>query len=206
MAETTEFCAFDIEIVKEIPAGVADWKTIRPLGISCAATACSNSAFEYVTHYHKDENGEPAEGAMTPEEVGELVDRLLYMDEQGYTIVTWNGLGFDFDVLAEESGRWQECRDLALRHVDMMFHFLCRKGFPLGLNTAAHGLGLPGKTEGMHGDLAPVMWAKSLDDRKKVLEYVAQDAVTTLQVAEKAEDRLPQPNHNGDIDNDENCR
>jgi hypothetical protein len=141
-----------------------------------------------VTYYHKDKNGDPADGAMTPEEVGELVDHLLYMDEQGYYIVTWNGLGFDFDVLAEESGRWQECRDLALRHVDMMFHFLCKKGFPLGLNTAAHGLGLPGKTEGMHGDLAPVMWAKSLDDRRKVLEYVAQDAVTTLQVAEKAQE------------------
>ena len=23
--------------------------------------------------------------------------------ENGYTIVTWNGLGFDFDILAEES-------------------------------------------------------------------------------------------------------
>jgi hypothetical protein len=45
-----------------------------------------------------------------------------------YTIVTWNGTGFDFDILAEESGMLAECKGLAVNHVDMMFHVLCRLG------------------------------------------------------------------------------
>ena len=34
--------AFDLEIVKEIPEGV-EWKDIRPLGISCAASLLNTS-------------------------------------------------------------------------------------------------------------------------------------------------------------------
>jgi hypothetical protein len=43
-------------------------------------------------------------------------------------------------------------------------------------------MGLAGKTEGMHGDLAPVMWKQGIADRLKVLEYVSQDTRTTLDV------------------------
>ena len=32
---------------------------------------------------------------------------------QGYTLLTWNGLGFDLDILAEESGMLPNCRRLA---------------------------------------------------------------------------------------------
>jgi hypothetical protein len=115
-------------------------------------------------------------------ELGGLLTYLKNAAEQSFTVLTWNGLQFDFDVLAEESGMLAECADLALASIDMMYQVICTKGYPLGLDTVAKGLGLPGKTEGMHGDLAPAMWAGSLEERLKVLEYVQQDAQTTLDV------------------------
>ena len=57
-----------------------------------------------------------------------LVRYLEERTKQGYTLVTWNGVGFDLDVLAEESGMWKECKQLAVAHVDMMFHVLCKLG------------------------------------------------------------------------------
>ena len=58
-----------------------------------------------------------------------LVQYLSKMVGNGYRIVTWNGLQFDFDILAEESG------------------------------DAAKSMGLPGKPEGMSGSQAPRLWA-----------------------------------------------
>jgi len=181
-----KYCAFDLEIAKPIPADCTDWHAILPLGITCAATMCYGDP-EPLRWYHKDEHRMPLEGPMTVDEVSDMLDFLVMANRMGLTPLTWNGLGFDFDILGEESGRKEECAALALTHVDMMFQFFCTKGYPLALDTAAKSLGLQGKTEGMSGSLAPFMWEKSLDDRLKVLEYVGQDARTTLEVAEKAE-------------------
>lgn len=196
----TKFLAFDLEIEKEIPEGVTDWKEVAPLGITCAALLMSD--YEkyggYLLKFHNYDFS-PISGAMDDDELNALVDMLMEFRDDGYDILTWNGLGFDLQVLAQESGRFEDCSSLAIGHVDMMFHFLCRKGFPLGLNTAATGLGLGGKTEGMKGDLAPILWKpireklpkqfRYMPDvclRWKVLEYVGQDVVMTLEVANTA--------------------
>jgi hypothetical protein len=126
------------------------------------------------------EDGSPAD-RMSREDAAALVGHLEAMVEKGYTIATWNGLGFDFDVLAEESGMAGACRRLARGHVDMMFHVFCAQGFPVSLDAAARGMRLPGKPEGMSGILAPVMWAEGR--RREVLDYCAQDARTTLELA-----------------------
>ena len=47
---------------------------------------------------------------MSRQEAAGLVRYLATQVAQGYTVVTWNGVGFDFDVLAEESGMLEECR------------------------------------------------------------------------------------------------
>ena len=85
---------------------------------------------------------------MNKADLGELLKTMVDAVNKGWNIVTWNGLGFDFDVLAEESGEWEICRELALDHIDMMFHFFCIQGYPLGLEKAAQGMGLSGKMEG----------------------------------------------------------
>lgn len=173
------FVAFDIEIANPFPDGVDDWQPFRPFGISCAATLTSDGQ---MTLWHGRNPGSTVPGdRMTREEVAELIAHLESLATGGHTILTWNGLGFDFDVLAEESGLIARCRDLALDHVDMMFHFFCLQGYALGLDRAAKGMGLAGKLPGMTGALAPRYWAEGR--RQEVLEYVQQDVRTTLDLA-----------------------
>jgi hypothetical protein len=95
---------------------------------------------------------------MVESEVRRLVRYLATQVQRGYTILTWNGLGFDFRILAEESGFSRECGDLAVEHVDMMFYVLCRLGFGVGLESAAKGLGVGTKPTGVSGSLIPQLW------------------------------------------------
>ena len=119
-----KYLAFDIETAKTTEEE-SDWRSCRPLGISCAATLGGTDGL-VLWHGGADRNS-PAD-RMSREETAKLVHYLAAAVENGCTIVTWNGLGFDFDILAEESGMLAECRRLAIGHVDMMFHVLCRLG------------------------------------------------------------------------------
>ena len=105
-----KYLAFDIETAKTTDAGT-DWRSCRPLGISCAATLLADSNELRLWHGGKDRNN-PSD-RMSPQDAGELVEYLATQAENGYTIVTWNGLGFDFDILAEESGMLEQCSRLA---------------------------------------------------------------------------------------------
>jgi hypothetical protein len=177
----TKYLAFDIETARIIPEG-EDWLQYRPFGISCYALAWRTpDGIESLASYGKDGAGQP-QAQMSRAECIALVETLAAQVQAGYTLLTWNGLGFDFDVLAEESGMHATCCELARAHVDMMFHFFCLQGYPLGLDAAAKGMGLAGKPEGMDGSQAPILWQSGAHD--KVLEYVAQDVVTTLTLAE----------------------
>lgn len=177
-----QYLAFDIEIVKALPDGFQDWRLHRPLGISCAATFTGSGQ---PTIWHgKTVTGDVAD-QMDQSELRGLVEYLQDMARSGYGILTWNGVGFDFDVLAEESRMWEACHELALNHVDMMYHVFCVRGHVLGLDRAAKGMKLAGKLPGMHGGLAPRYWAEGR--RQEVLDYVAQDVRSTLMLAEVAE-------------------
>jgi hypothetical protein len=124
---------------------------------------------------------------MARRDLKKLVKHLAVEAQGGYTLVTWNGLGFDFDILAEESGMLEECKRLALDHVDMMFHVLCQLGHGVSFDAAARGMNLPGKRRGTSGALVPEMWAKG--KYAEVLDYVAHDARTTLDLARACEKR-----------------
>ena len=178
------YLAFDLEITKQIRGDFNQWKDHRPLGISCAGLLFDG--LEPRLYYSRNQAGE-IQPRVNKGDLGVLLETMREAVEKGWTLVSWNGLGFDFDVLAEESGEWELCRDLALNHVDMMFHFFCLKGFPLGLDKAAHGLGLSGKLPGVSSADAPVLWARG--EYETVLAYLAQDVVTTLEVAKAVEER-----------------
>jgi hypothetical protein len=171
--------AFDLETAK-LPDG--DWRSCRPLGVSCAATLPVDSDEPIL--WHGGDRTRPAD-RMSREEAAGLVRYLSEQVAQGYTLVTWNGVGFDLDVLAEESGMLETCRTLALGHVDMMFHVLCKLGYGVGLDAAARGMGIAGKPQGMKGADAPVLWAQG--KREEVLRYVGQDVRTTLDLARACE-------------------
>lgn len=188
------YLAFDLEIARILPGDFDDWHSYRPLGISCAATF-SGEGQPRLWH-GRTSSGEIAE-RMSQAEASALLDYLQDAAAQGYTLLTWNGVGFDFDILAEESGRYADCRALALEHVDMMFHIFCQLGYALGLDTAARGMGLTGKTPGMRAAQAPIFWAAGR--YWEVLQYVAQDVRTTFDLARAAEARgaLAWINHTG---------
>ena len=174
-----KYAAFDLETAAEIPDG-SEWREHRPLGITCAALYTPETDSP-VTWYSTTQSGEIAD-LMSREDLKLMVHELAAMQEQrGFTIVTWNGLGFDFDVLAEESGQLEECRRLTLDHVDMMFHILCKQGYPLSLQAAALGMKLEGKTAGMDGEKAVEMWRDG--QREDVVDYCAQDSRCTLELA-----------------------
>jgi hypothetical protein len=178
-----KYLAFDIETAKVQPVSERDWKSHRPLGISCAATLMSDSGEPLL--WHGGANHKRPDSRMNRHEVMRLVNYLARQVKRGYTIVTWNGVGFDFDILAEESGMLQKCIYLAGEHVDMMFHVLCQLGYAISLDSAARGMDLVGKKAGMTGALAPRFWAEGR--RKEVLEYVAHDVQITLQLAQICE-------------------
>ena len=177
--------SFDIEIAKDLPDDFDSFKNYRPLGISCAAAITHDE--NVTTWYGGKRNGEFSD-RMSKDEVVEMVDYLWDLRQGGYQIYTWNGLGFDFDILYEESGSDERCKELARTHVDMMFHFFCIKGFAISLDKAAKGMGLSGKTEGMNGALAPKLWREG--QYEQVLEYVEQDALLTLELAKLCESEL----------------
>ena len=87
-----KYAAFDIETGSEFPDG-ADWRDYRPLGITCAAVCLSDVLQPMIWH------GTNADGSiadlMQPSELHDLVRYLMNLVAQGYTIVTWNGLGFE---------------------------------------------------------------------------------------------------------------
>lgn len=176
-----KYLAFDLEIAREVPADETDWKKHRPLGITCAAAASSDGGlWNWWAH---DAMGKFTD-KMSRSQCHQMVEDLQWLSDD-YTILSWNGLGFDFDILNEESQHQQGyCKSLALNHIDMMFHFLCSKGFALGLDAASKGMGLPGKPEGMDGAKVPELWAT---DPHKVLSYCSLDVKNTLGIAEAVE-------------------
>ena len=116
----------------------SDWKNHRPLGITCAAVARGTAK-----HHHTQFWQMP--GRFDRDLSVGLVYDLMNLADVGDMIVTFNGLSFDFNVLAEESGMYKECAELALNHVDLMFIVVTLRGHFLGLDKAAKGANIQGK-------------------------------------------------------------
>lgn len=172
--------AFDTEISKPV-INIKGWKHERPLGISCAATFPTDKDMRI---WHGGEKPDGRLGIqMSTTECRELAEYLLEMHTSGYTILTWNGLEFDFDILAEE------CKDetlgkglanLALNHIDICFAVFSESGSLVSLDAAAKGMKQPGKAYGISGGDAPKLWRQTRKMQEMVLEYNAQDVRITM--------------------------
>jgi hypothetical protein len=181
-----KLAAFDLEIAKVLPDWEQDLKHYRPLGISCAAVRLDDGR-EFIFQ------STPETIAISTEGCREIVAALNRLVEEDYTIVTWNGAGFDFDILAEESDDRPGCAELARRHVDLMLIVVALRGHFLGLDAAAAGMRVPGKLKqvrlrdgrvlnGMTGAMAPRLWQEG--EREAVLAYLSEDVRVTLEVAQ----------------------
>ena len=173
----TKLAVFDLEIVKTV-TGVDDWFTVAPLGISCVAVALSDSP-DAIVWYGDNELG--VEGSRA------VVAGLMQLVSDGYTIAGFNSLGFDFRVLAIESGMVAECKALAVNHIDLFFHLFCLLGYAPGLDKLAEGMGTTRKTKGVDGAKAPEMWREG--QRQAVIDYCVRDVRATLELMRAIEER-----------------
>ena len=185
------FVAFDMEIARPVPDG-PDILAGRP-GIACAAIAREGEPQADVLFDPavSPELFDPATHAMTSAGALRILDVLVQAASRGDRIVTWNGAGFDFRLLADETGRRAECARLARGSVDMMFQVLCERGHPLALDTALKGAGLPpklgevrlrsGDVSRIDGAAAPAFWQAG--EYAAVMEYCAADTMGTLALA-----------------------
>ncbi|MBT3337059.1 MAG: hypothetical protein HN855_16190 [Anaerolineae bacterium] len=175
-----QLMSFDLEISKILPEFSGNLFNHAPLGISCAAVAHDQVRFwQGVPHLSKEESQT-------------LVKDLMAFAADGNTFVTWNGCGFDFRLLAQESGMFEECGEMALNHVDLMLLVTFAKGWFLGLDKALQGANIAGKVHEvelangeilseMNGGLAPELWAKG--EHNAVLTYLRGDVEQTLALA-----------------------
>ena len=175
----TQFVGLDIETVKPFPEG-ADWRDHRPLGVACIALW--RGIGEVFASY--DQNDQIAD-KMTVGDIQDAIERIRELEKEGHTVVTWNGIGFDFPVLAEESDLPEVVEAMALRSVDMMFYLHCVKGHPLSLKAAAEGMGTSPKMDGMDGRKALEYWGDGLRD--VVLSYCGMDALATWDLARQTD-------------------
>lgn len=157
-----------------------DFMSHWPLGISVAATAFPPPN-KPVAWYSV--SGDTPAGQMDNVDAQALVNYMQKALEQDNQIVTWNGLRFDYHVMAHESGKHAECAEMALNHVDLMFIIFCHKGFYAKLDNCARSMLGEQKTEGVDGAYAPELWAKAQYDT--VIEYVSQDVSLTAKLAQK---------------------
>jgi hypothetical protein len=126
---------------------------------------------------------------MSPRTALQIAQLLWAWHQAGCTIVTWNGIAFDFVVLADAAGAAAfDClKEVALgaHHVDMMFNLFMHLGYNVPLKaTAQETIGLT--KQGLeHGQDAPLVWA--LGRHEEVLKYCANDARITLDLYNKAD-------------------
>ena len=185
------YVAFDMEIAKPVPDG-ADLLAHRP-GIACAALATEGETQALVMFDPAAMPGlfDPATKTMTQAGATRILTALDATAGRGDTFVTWNGAGFDFRLLADETGRHADCARLALKSVDMMFQVLCERGHPLSLDSALKGARLPAKVDQVtlgsghvvqiNGADAPRYWQEG--EYAAVMAYCAADAERTLALA-----------------------
>ena len=179
-----KYLAFDLTVAEQVPDSDGR-NTDRSSGISCAA-ALSNDTRQLISWVGRTHDG-GASSRLTPEETKVMVQTLVDKVNAGYTLVTWNGLSLDLPIMAEESGLERECRFLASRHVDMMFHVYCMKGQYLELEAAALGMGLPMSTQTITGRDASRFWAQG--NHQQVLDHLAENLQATIGVALACERR-----------------
>jgi hypothetical protein len=175
---TVGYVLFDLET--ELIQGSLDLERHMP-AITVGALLSSEGG---LTLWYEGGAGGGATGELLGRESArELVRALQEHARRGDPIVTWNGAGFDFRVLARASGLGEACATLAWDHVDMMFWLHCRKGFSVGLDRAARAVGT-GKIPGMSGADAARLWEEG--EYETVLAYVEQDVRALQAVYEEA--------------------
>ena len=166
--------SFDIEIsdVFELDK-YEDMEKYAPFHISVAATAIHNG--EERVWYSEDEEGRPALN-LTQQQAHKLLEYLDEMQQIGFMVCAWNGLGFDLKWIGYQADDMALAARIALKSYDPMFQFFNQAGFPVGLANVAQAMGISQKKL-MHGADAPKEWRAG--NCRKVMDYCLGDCQMT---------------------------
>ncbi len=169
-----DLLSFDIELsdVFEL-AENEDMEKYAPFHISVAATAITGG--EERVWYSKDSEGRPLLNLTQPR-AHELLEYLDEMQQKGFMVCAWNGLGFDLKWIGHQAEDVPLAARVALKSYDPMFQFFCQAGFPVKLANVAQAMGIP-QEKLMNGADAPREWRAG--DHQAVMDYVLGDCQMT---------------------------
>lgn len=128
----------------------------------------------------KGTDGKPLKD-MSRETAVEVLTCLRQLQRAGHALCAWNGASFDLRWLGFAAGDFAAAGEIALDLYDPMFQFFNRKGFPVGLDAVASGMGI-GLRKSLRSEDAPRLWRAGRHD--EVIAYVCGDAKMTLAVVE----------------------
>ena len=170
--------SFDIELSDIIELEkYEDINKYAPFHISVAATAVHNG--EEKVWYSEQKNGRPALN-LTPQRAHDLLEYLAEMQQDGYMVCAWNGLGFDLKWIGYQANDMAFAARVALKSYDPMFQFFNQTGFPVGLAKVAQGMRIS-QEKLMDGADAPKEWQAG--NYQRVMDYCLGDCQMTNLIA-----------------------
>lgn len=141
-----------------------------------------NSESKNRTYLSRDCVGTPQQEMSKPD-ANQMLDFLWSVHKKGDKIFTWNGTGFDWRMLAANTGELDACVELALTSYDPAFQVLAQRGMMPALDGVLSGFKLPNKP--MKGSKAPEKWEKG--EYQEVIDYVISDTTNLRAIAERIE-------------------
>ena len=156
-----------------------DMEKYAPFHISVAATAIY-SGLETVWYSPKEAGSSEPALNMTREKAKELLQYLVDMQNDGFMICAWNGLGFDFKWIGHVAEDMKLAARVVLKSYDPMFQFFNQTGYPVGLAAVAKAMGIE-QEKSMAGADAPKQWRAG--NYQAVMDYVLGDCQLTNLVA-----------------------
>jgi hypothetical protein len=165
--------SFDIELsdVFELKKN-EDMEKYAPFHISVAATVVHDGEERA---WYSEEKGQPALN-LTRERAHELLKYLDEMQQKGFVVCAWNGLGFDLKWIGYQADDMTFAARIALKSYDPMFQFFNQAGFPVGLGKVAKGMGIT-QEKLMDGADAPKKWRAG--NHQEVMDYCLGDCQMT---------------------------
>jgi len=152
-----------------------DIEKYAPFHISVAATVVHAGA-ETLWFSPKETGSAKPALDMTREKAEELLQYLADMQNGGFRICAWNGLGFDLKWIGHVAQDMKLAARIALKSYDPMFQFFNRTGYPVGLAAVAKAMGIE-QVKSMAGADAPKQWQAG--NYQAVMDYVLGDCQLT---------------------------
>jgi hypothetical protein len=166
--------SFDIEIsdIFELKQ-YEDINKYAPFHIAVASTVIHKGQEQL--WYSTDNDNKPLLN-ISKAKANDLLCYLKAMQDDGFMVCAWNGLGFDIQWIGYNADNMKLASEVALKMYDPMFQFFNQRGFPVSLASVAKAMGIK-QAKLMTGENAPIQWHAG--NYQKVMDYVLGDSQIT---------------------------